>query len=81
MLPFAANRERAGRVNGWLRSVRTSSGIRTRELAGRMGVQRGEITRLERLERDERLGMGKLRQAAGRWVMSWCMRWCRGGAL
>lgn len=64
MLPFAANRERAGRVNGWLRAVRTSSGIPTRELAGRMGVQRGEITRLERLETEERIGMGKLRQAA-----------------
>jgi len=64
ILPFEAARARGSHVDGWLRSMRKQMGADAGELAGKMGVQRKEIFRLELMEKRERIGMGKLRRAA-----------------
>jgi len=49
---------------GWLRAVRQAVGMPVEEVARRLGVQIGEIWRLERMERESRITLGALRRAA-----------------
>jgi transcriptional regulator with XRE-family HTH domain len=63
-VPFRAARETAVFDEGWLRAVRQAVGMPVAELASRQGVKRGEIFRLETMERESRITVGALRRAA-----------------
>ena len=64
ILAFRLARTAGGSVDGWVRSVRQAVGLPVGELARRLGVKRREVFRLESSERNERIGLGKLRKAA-----------------
>jgi predicted DNA-binding mobile mystery protein A len=51
-------------VRGWIRAVRDSLGMNTRQLAARMGQSQSAVTQLERSEVDGRARLDSLRRAA-----------------
>ncbi|MFZ0746554.1 MAG: helix-turn-helix domain-containing protein [Terracidiphilus sp.] len=63
-LAFEVMRRRAGNVGGWIRAVRKAVGVPVEELAERMGIGEREIYRMESREKDGRIRVGRLRQAA-----------------
>jgi len=63
-VPFRMAHETTAIDEGWLRAVRQAVGMPVEEVARRLGVQIGEIWRLERMERESRITLGALRRAA-----------------
>jgi len=63
-MPFRMARKTDAVEEGWLRAVRQAVGTPVEELARRQGVKRGEIFRLEKMERESRITLGALRRAA-----------------
>lgn len=51
-------------IRGWIRAIRDSLGMSTRQLAVRMGKSQPAISQLERSELDERVTLATLRRAA-----------------
>jgi len=49
---------------GWVRAIRDALGMTAGQLADRLGVSQPRVTALERNEIEDRLTLGKLRQAA-----------------
>ncbi len=49
---------------GWIRAVRSSLGMSIQQLAGRMGVAKQSVARLERNEADDSITLKSLRKAA-----------------
>jgi transcriptional regulator with XRE-family HTH domain len=49
---------------GWLAEVRTSSGVSTRDVADRLGVNQSVLVRFEKAERAESITLGSLRRYA-----------------
>lgn len=49
---------------GWIKTIRTSLGMSTAQLAKRLGMTSQGALDLERRERDETIGLKKLREAA-----------------
>jgi predicted DNA-binding mobile mystery protein A len=64
LLAFRVARRAAGETQGWLRAVRQAVGLPVDEVARRMGVSKWEIFRMEVAEKESRIGLGTLRQAA-----------------
>ncbi len=62
--PFEAVRKQIGGVRGWLRTVRQIEAVPLREIAGRLGVLKREILRLEMAEASGRITLGRLREVA-----------------
>ena len=56
--------EKAGKVQGWLRTVRRAVGIPVAEMARRMGASWSEVYRAEYAERRGVIGLQTLRRAA-----------------
>ena len=54
----------AGEVESWVHAMRKLVGMPVEELAGRMGVLRWEVYRMEKSEREGRIGLWKLRETA-----------------
>lgn len=50
--------------HGWLRTVRKATGVPSDVLAKRLGVERPEVFRLERTERESRIMLANLERAA-----------------
>jgi predicted DNA-binding mobile mystery protein A len=48
----------------WLRAVRKATGVPVDVLAQRLGVKRGEVNRLEKVERESRIMLANLQRAA-----------------
>jgi transcriptional regulator with XRE-family HTH domain len=63
-VPFLMMRKMAGLEEGWLRAVRQAVRTPVEELARRLGVKRGEIFRLEKMEKESRITLDALRRAA-----------------
>jgi predicted DNA-binding mobile mystery protein A len=61
---FRMAQRSAGEVESWVKAMRKLVGMPVEELAGRMGVLRWEVYRMERSERDGRIGLWKLRETA-----------------
>jgi transcriptional regulator with XRE-family HTH domain len=51
-------------VSSWVRAMRLALEIRAEELAGKLGVQRREVYRLESSETEGVIGLGRLKLAA-----------------
>jgi predicted DNA-binding mobile mystery protein A len=64
MLAFRLARRAAGETKGCLRAVRQAVGIPVDEVAGRLGVCRWEVFRLEKSESESRIMLSTLRRAA-----------------
>lgn len=68
LLAFRAARKTAGSDGaggyGWLRAVRKATGVPSDVLAKRLGVERPEVFRLERMERESRIMLANLERAA-----------------
>ncbi len=62
--PFEAVRKQIGGVRGWLRTVRQVEAVPLREIAGRLGVLKREVLRLEMAEASGRITLGRLREVA-----------------
>jgi len=54
----------ASETGSWLRAIRQAVGIPVDVVAHRLGVQKGEVLRLERVEAGSRIGLEPLRRAA-----------------
>jgi len=63
-LGFRLGRTAAGEMAGWVRSLRQMLEIPVDEFAGKLGVSRREIFRLEKSEEESRIQLGTLRRAA-----------------
>jgi len=63
-MAFRVVQEKAGKVHGWLRTVRREVGIPVMELARRMGVSRSEVFRSEKVEERGAIELQMLRRAA-----------------
>jgi transcriptional regulator with XRE-family HTH domain len=67
--PFEAVRKQIASVltrdkRGWLRTVRQMEAVPLREIAGRLGVLKREVLRLEAAEESGRITLGRLREVA-----------------
>lgn len=67
--PFEAVRKQIASVltrdkRGWLRTVRQMEAVPLREIAGRLGVLKREVLRLEAAEASGRITLGRLREVA-----------------
>ena len=65
LLGFRVAQKAEGATEGWLRAIRQAAGFSVDEVARRLGVSRREIFRLEKAEKESRIQLGSLRQAAG----------------
>jgi predicted DNA-binding mobile mystery protein A len=63
-LGYRLGRTAAGEMAGWVRSLRQMLEIPVDEFAGKLGVSRREIFRLEKSEEESRIQLGTLRRAA-----------------
>jgi predicted DNA-binding mobile mystery protein A len=63
-MAFRVVQEKAGKVQGWLRTVRHAVGITVAEMARRMGVVGSEVYRAEYAEGRGGITLRKLRRAA-----------------
>jgi predicted DNA-binding mobile mystery protein A len=61
---FRMAQRAAGEVESWVKEMRKLVGMPVEELAGKLGVLRWEVYRMERSEREGRLGLWKLRATA-----------------
>jgi transcriptional regulator with XRE-family HTH domain len=64
LLAFRVARKAGPEADGWLRAVRYALGVPVEEVAQHLGVCRREIYRLEKSEKESRIMLGTLRQAA-----------------
>jgi len=64
LLAFRVARRMEGETEGWLRAIRQAVGVPVDEVARRMGVSKWEIFRMEVAEKESRIRLGTLRQAA-----------------
>jgi predicted DNA-binding mobile mystery protein A len=64
VVPFESMRRQINGVRGWLRTVRQLNTATVKELAGRMGVLKREVLRLEVAEERGQITLGKLREVA-----------------
>jgi transcriptional regulator with XRE-family HTH domain len=64
MWAFRVGKRAAGGVESWVRAVRLETGVTAAEMARRMELQPREVFRLEKSEREGRIGLWKLREAA-----------------
>jgi predicted DNA-binding mobile mystery protein A len=65
LLPFRMARRTAAPADGWLRTIRHVVGVPVNDVVRRLGVSAEEVFRREKSEREERIQLGTLRQAAG----------------
>jgi len=63
-MAFRVVQEKAGKVQGWLRTARRELGITSPEIARRMGKSRPEVFRMEHAEERGRITLRSLRRAA-----------------
>ena len=63
-VPFEAVKAQISGVQGWLRTVRQMKAAPLKEIAGRLGVLKREILRLEVAEESGRITLGRLRAVA-----------------
>jgi predicted DNA-binding mobile mystery protein A len=50
--------------SGWIRAIRSGLGMSQDALAGRLGISKASLAKLERNERDHKISMGKLAEVA-----------------
>jgi len=64
MAAFRVGKRATGGVDSWVRAVRLETGVTAAEMARRLGMQPREVFRLEKSEREGRIGLWKLRETA-----------------
>ncbi len=62
--PFEAVRRQIGSIRGWLRTVRQMEAAPLKAVAGRLGVLKREVLRLEVVEENGQIGLRRLREVA-----------------